>query len=62
VALDNQTIAEFMDIMKESDFVSDVSLDNSSLKKVSGKDLKSFVLSCAVSQPAPNTPEVADAK
>ncbi|SDP39935.1 PilN domain-containing protein [Desulforhopalus singaporensis] len=62
VALDNQTIAQFMDNLKESPFVRDVSLANSSLKNVSGRNLKSFSLSCAVSQPAEQTPENVAAK
>lgn len=62
IALDNQTIAQFMDVMKESPFVTEVTLNNSSLKKVSGKDLKSFALSCSVSHPPKEQPEVADAK
>lgn len=51
VALDNQTIAQFMDNLKESQFVKEVSLTNSSLKVISGRNLKSFSLSCNVSQP-----------
>lgn len=52
VALDNQTIAQFMDALKESPFVQDVSLANSSLKVVSGKNLKYFELNCDIAQPA----------
>lgn len=48
VALDNQTIAQFMDAMKQSPFVKDVSLQNSSMKVVSGRNLKSFQLTCSV--------------
>jgi len=62
VALDNQTIAQFMEILKASDFITNVALANSSLKKVSGRNLKSFVLNCSVSQPAKPAPELADAK
>lgn len=50
VALDNQTIAQFMDHLKESPFVQNVTLASSSLKVVSGRNLKSFQLSCAVAQ------------
>jgi len=53
-ALDNQTVAQFMDELKISPFVTSVSLNNSSLKQVSGTDLKSFGLSCSVSIPQPN--------
>ena len=52
-ALDNQTIAQFMDELKfNSPFVTDVNLSNSSLSEVSGRDLKSFALTCSVSAPA----------
>ena len=52
-ALDNETIAQFMDELKfESPYVNNVSLSNSSLATVSGKDLKSFTLVCSVSSAA----------
>ncbi len=51
VALDNQTVAQFMDNLKESPFVKDVTLTSSSLKVVSGRNLKSFELTCVVAQP-----------
>ncbi len=57
VALDNQTVAQFMDNLMSSPIVNSVDLTDSSLKKVAGRDLKSFSLNCAVSQPA--TQEVA---
>lgn len=53
-ALDNQTVAQFMDELKISPYITSVSLNNSSLKQVSGTDLKSFGLSCSVSIPQPN--------
>ena len=52
IALDNQTVAEFMDDLKLSPFISNVELTDSSLRKISGRDLKSFSLSCSVSQPS----------
>lgn len=52
-ALDNQTVAQFMDELKISPFVKSVNLNNSSLKAVAGTDLKEFVLSCAVATPQP---------
>jgi type IV pilus assembly protein PilN len=58
-AMDNETIAQFMDELKfSSPFVNSVSLSNSSQASVSGKDLKSFSLVCSVSFPQP-TKEVA---
>lgn len=62
VALDNQTIAQFMDTLKESPFVQDVTLANSSLKVVSGRNLKSFELNCVVAQPETTAPESNDVK
>ncbi len=52
-ALDNQTVAQFMDELETSPFIQSVSLNNSSLKQVSGTDLKEFGLSCVVSMPQP---------
>lgn len=51
IALDDQTVAQFMDSLKESPFVQDVALSGSSQKSVSGRNLKSFELNCKVSQP-----------
>ena len=62
VALDNQTIAQFMDHLKESPFVQNVTLASSSLKVVSGRNLKSFQLSCSVAQPQKTEPETTDVK
>ncbi len=62
VALDNQTIAQFMDNFKASPFVQDVVLASSSLKVVSGRNLKSFELNCTVAEPEKPAPESKDAK
>jgi type IV pilus assembly protein PilN len=51
IALDNQTVAQFMDMLKKSPFVQSVNLSNSSLKKISDRSLKEFVLACDISQP-----------
>ncbi len=60
VALDNQTVAQFMDNLKASPFVKSVTLTNSSLKVVSGRNLKAFSLTCAVAQPiSPKAEETA---
>jgi type IV pilus assembly protein PilN len=56
VALDNQTVAQFMNTLKASPFVQGVSLTNSSLKVISGRNLKSFALSCTVAQPSRKEP------
>lgn len=52
-ALDNQTVAQFMDELKlKSPYVNSVSLTNSSLQTQLGKELKAFSLACSVSAPA----------
>lgn len=62
IALDDQTVAQFMDSLKESPFVQDVSLSGSSQKSVSGRNLKSFELNCTVSQPVAAKAEVTSVK
>ncbi|MBW1636390.1 MAG: PilN domain-containing protein [Deltaproteobacteria bacterium] len=60
IALDNQTVAQFMDSLKASPFITSVTLTNSSLKIVSGRNLKAFSINCSVAQPkAPKTETVA---
>ena len=60
IALDNQTVAQFMDKLKASPFVNGVTLTNSSLKVVSGRNLKAFSINCSVAQPSlPETEKVA---
>ncbi|MEA3466958.1 MAG: PilN domain-containing protein [Thermodesulfobacteriota bacterium] len=55
VALDNRTVAQFMDALKESPYISAVNLSNASLAKVSGRDLKSFSLACSIVSPTATT-------
>lgn len=55
VALDNRTVAQFMDALKESPYISVVNLSNASLAKVSGRDLKSFSLACSIVSPKETT-------
>lgn len=62
IALDDQTVAQFMDSLKESPFVKDVALSSSSQKSVSGTNLKSFELNCTVSQPVVAKAEVTSTK
>ncbi len=57
IALDNKTIAAFMDSLDASPFINNVNLSNSSLIKVAGQDLKSFDLQCAVGSPSEQTDE-----
>lgn len=51
IALDNESIAQFMDSLKTSPFVRDVSLAESSQQSLAGRDLKSFSISCQVAPP-----------
>ena len=51
-ALDNKTIAEFMEnLALDSEYVNGVNLSNTSLKNVSGNSLKAFSISASVSSP-----------
>lgn len=52
VALDNETVAQFMDKLKDSPFIVDVNLTSSSLKVVSDRNLKSFVMTCSIALPS----------
>ena len=51
MALDNQTIAKYMETLKGSNYISDVNLQNSSLSTYAGRDLKSFALTCTIQIP-----------
>ncbi len=51
IALDNRTVAQFMEALKGSPYISVVNLSNASLTKVSGRDLKSFSLACSITSP-----------
>lgn len=62
IALDNKTIAEFMDALEASPFISGVNLSDSSLSKVAGQDLKAFALQCAVSSPTEKADETPQQK
>jgi len=51
MALDNRTIAAYMEELKKSPYIKDVSLTNSSLKQYAGRNLKSFSLTCSIGVP-----------
>jgi type IV pilus assembly protein PilN len=57
VALDNRTVAQFMDALKESPYIGRVNLSNASLAKVAGRDLKKFSLACSIVTPKEVTQE-----
>ncbi len=47
-ALDNETVAQFMESLKTSEYINSVTLTSSTQKKVGNRDFKSFGLSCTV--------------
>jgi type IV pilus assembly protein PilN len=51
MALDNRTIAKFMEDLKTSPYISGVNLQSSSLKSFAGRNLKAFSLSCTITVP-----------
>lgn len=51
IALDNQTIAQFMDTLKESAYISSVQLSSSTMSQVGSRNFKNFSLSCQVGFP-----------
>ncbi len=61
VALDNESVAQFMDNLKLSPYIQVVELTDSSQKILSGRDLKSFSLSCTVASPGDKPADAAKA-
>ena len=61
MALDNQTLAGYMDALKSSDYIEDVNLVSSSQQQFAGSNLKSFALTCTVTIPGASAPEAATA-
>ena len=61
MALDNQTLAGYMDALKTSEYIADVNLVSSSQQQFAGSNLKSFSLTCTISIPGATTPETATA-
>jgi type IV pilus assembly protein PilN len=60
-AVDNQSVAEFMDRLKlESQFIESVDLTRSTLSNYQGAELTNFSLSCAVGIPAAEKEEKSD--
>jgi type IV pilus assembly protein PilN len=51
MALDNRTIASYMEDLKESPYIKYVNLTSSSLKQYAGRNLKVFSLTCNVGVP-----------
>ena len=48
MALDNRTIAKYMEDLKASPYITNVNLASSSLKSYAGRNLKAFSLSCTI--------------
>ncbi len=61
VALDNETIAQFMKLLKESSLLVDAELANSSLVVVADRKLKSFSLICSVTPMKSDEPATGEA-
>ncbi|MCI5121862.1 MAG: hypothetical protein D3908_11855 [Candidatus Electrothrix sp. AUS4] len=51
MALDNRTIADYLDALNASPYFTDVTLANSALSKYGGRNLKRFSLSCSIVLP-----------
>ncbi len=51
MALDNRTIAKYMEDLKTSPYITNVNLASSSLKSYAGRNLKAFSLSCSIAVP-----------
>ncbi len=51
MALDNRTIAKYMEDLKTSPYITNVNLANTSLKSYAGRNLKVFSLSCSTAVP-----------
>jgi type IV pilus assembly protein PilN len=49
MALDDQTIAKYMDDLEKSKYLQNVTLVNSTMEKFAERDLKAFSVSCTVS-------------
>jgi type IV pilus assembly protein PilN len=60
-ALDNQTVATYMDQLKTSKYIADVNLESSSQEEFAGSKLKSFTLTCTIAIPEASTPAAATA-
>ncbi len=57
IALDERTVAQFMDALQDSPHIVDVNLSNTSLVKEFNRNLKSFSLACSIASPQGETLE-----
>jgi len=51
MALDNRTIASYLDDLRESPYIQDVNLASASLQQYAGRNLKNFSITCIISVP-----------
>lgn len=51
MALDNQTVANYMEELKKSPYIADVNLNSSSQKGYAGRNLTTFSFSCSLKLP-----------
>lgn len=51
MALDNQTVANYMEALKTSPYITEINLNTSTQKVFAGADLMSFTLNCTISMP-----------
>ncbi len=59
MALDNRTIAQYMEDLKKSPYIKSVSLASSSLKTYAGRNLKAFSLTCTIGMPEEKSKDTA---
>ena len=62
MALDNRTIAKYMEDLKTSPYITSVNLANTSLKSYAGRNLKIFSLSCSTAVPGAEQVEKTEKK
>jgi len=62
MALDNRTIAKYMEDLKMSPYMSSVNLQSSSLKSYAGRNLKAFSLACSAAVPSEKKAEKPEKK
>ncbi len=57
MALDNRTIAHYLDELRKSKYVQDVNLSSASLQEFAGRKLKTFSISASISVPEEESQE-----
>lgn len=62
MALDNQTVAGYLETLEKSDYISNVTLTTSVMQAYAGRNLKKFTLSATVAMPGAEPPAETDEK